>query len=120
MKKSIPSLILATFLIAAILAILVALVGLLLGWKTGTQFSNGLFLVGALVIVVGVVSILGGFGMRSDFKLVYSQSAGSMNTLDRTRRWIADMAQGYSTYIYLLLVGAFLIAGSVLVGVLTT
>jgi hypothetical protein len=117
MKKSIPRLLLFTLLIAVLLGALVSLIGLLLGWRTGTQYSNGLFLVGAIVIIVGIFSVLGGFGMRSDFKVLYSQSASSMNIADRSRRWISDTTQGYSAYIFMLLSGGFLFAFSVLVGV---
>ena len=116
MKKSIPRLILATLLLALLLCIIVLLIGVLLGWKTGTLYSNGLFLVGSIAIILGIFSVLGGFGMRSDFHVIYSQSAGAMSQKERTQRWVADMTQGYSAYIFLLLTGVFLIGLAVFVG----
>jgi hypothetical protein len=116
MKKSILRLLGVTLLLAILIGIITACLGWLLGWKTGTQFSNGLFLLGGIAIILGIFSVLGGFGMRSDFHVVYSQSAGAMSTLERTQRWMADMTQGYSFYIFLLLTGAFLIGLSILVG----
>jgi hypothetical protein len=92
-----------------------ALVGWLLHWNTTTQFSNGFFGAGAILIVLGLFSVVGGFGMRSDFKMLYSQSAGDMNTLERSRRWIADMAQGYAFFSFLLLTGLFLIGFAILI-----
>jgi hypothetical protein len=53
--------------------------------------------------------------MRSDFKMLYSQSAGDMNTLERSRLWIADMTQGYGLFLFLLIPGIFLIGLAVLV-----
>jgi hypothetical protein len=104
-----------TFALACIIGLVTALVGWLLHWNTTTQFSNGFFGVGGVLIVLGIMSVMGGFGMRSDFKMVYSQSAGDMNTLDRTKRWIADMAQGYAFFSFLLLTGIFLIGVAILI-----
>jgi hypothetical protein len=60
------------------------------------------------------VDVLGGFGVRSVFKLLYSQSAGDMNTLERSKRWMADMTQGYGLFLFLL-PEIFLIGASILV-----
>jgi len=116
MKKSILRLLGTTLLVAIMIGILASIIGWLLGWKTGTQFSNGLFLPGGIVIILGILTIMGGYGMRSDFHVLYSQSAGSMSIQERTQRWMADMSQGYSTFIFLLLSGGFLICLAILVG----
>jgi hypothetical protein len=118
MKRSFLRLILATLGLALLIGMIVSLIGLLLAWKTGTLYSNGFFLMGAIAIILGVFSVLGGFGMRSDFHVIYSQSAGAMNQEERNKRWMADITQGYSAYIFLLMTGAFLIGLAVLVGVI--
>jgi hypothetical protein len=104
-----------TFIIACAIGLVVTSIGWVLHWKSTTQFSNGFFGAGAILIVFGLLSVLGGFGMRSDFKLLYSQSAGDMNTLERSKRWMADMTQGYGLFLFLLLPGTFLIGVSILV-----
>jgi hypothetical protein len=53
--------------------------------------------------------------MRSDFGVVYSQSAGDANILERTKQWIADTEQSYSFYVVLLISGAILMLLSVLI-----
>ena len=116
MKKSFLRLVGTTLLLALLIGIIVASIGWLLGWKTTTQFSNGLFLLGGILVVLGILSVMGGYGMRSDFHVVYSQSAGEMNIAERGRRWAADMTQGYSAFLFLFLSGGFLIGLAVLVG----
>jgi hypothetical protein len=104
-----------TFALACIIGIVTASIGLLLHWNTTTQFSNGFFVTGAILVVLGILSVMGGYGMRSNFGVVYSQSAGDMNTLERSKRWVADMAQGYNAFIFLLLTGVYLIGLAILV-----
>jgi hypothetical protein len=104
-----------TLVLACALGIITAAIGWLLHWNTPTQFSNGFFGAGAILIVLGVLSVMGGYGMRSDFKLLYSQSAGDMNTLERSKRWIADMAQGYGAFVFLLLAGVYLVGFAILI-----
>jgi hypothetical protein len=118
MKQSVVRLLVTTLLLALLVGMLVSTLGwLLLRWKFATQFSNGFFLVGGILIVLGILGVLGGYGMRSDFRVLYSQSAGAMSTAERAKRWAADMTQGYSAFVFLLLTGAFLVGLSVLVGV---
>lgn len=103
-------------LISFVTGLIVLVIGLLLKWQTSTQFSNGLFWAGILVIVFGILSVMGGYGMRSDFKVLYSQSAGNMNLGDRSRRWVADVTQGYNTLIFSVISGGILIGLAILIG----
>ena len=68
------------------------------------------------MIVFGILSVMGGFSMHSNFGMLYSQSASDMNLRERTQRLAADMTQGYSTFIFLCLTGVFLIGLAVLIG----
>jgi hypothetical protein len=117
MKKLIRSLI-KSLVITGIISAILVLAGLLLAWKTTVPFSNGFFWAGALLIVFGVLSVFGGYGMRSNFGVVYSQSAGDANILERTKQWIADTEQSYSFFILLLMSGAELILLSVLIDII--
>ena len=106
---------LITFAIACAISMLVAMTGWLAKWNSPSQFSNGFFWVGAIIVTLGTLSVMGGYTMRSDFGVIYSQSAGDMNTLERSQRWIADTLQGYNTFTLLLLVGLYLIGFSILI-----
>ena len=115
MNKLIHSLV-KSLIICGIVSILLVVMGLLLKWKSTIQFSNAFFWGGAILVVFGVLSIFGGYGMRSNFGVIYSQSAGDMNILERTKQWIADTEQSYSIYILLLFSGVVLMLLSVLIG----
>ena len=115
MNKLIHSLV-KSLIICGIVSILLVVMGLLLKWKSTIQFSNAFFWAGAILVVFGVLSIFGGYGMRSNFGVIYSQSAGDMNIVERTKQWIADTEQSYSIYILLLFSGVVLMLLSVLIG----
>ncbi len=115
MKKLIHSLV-KSLIICGVVSILLVVVGLLLKWKNSIQFSNAFFWAGAILVIFGVLSIFGGYGMRSNFGVIYSQSAGDVNIVERTKQWIADTEQSYSIYILLLFSGVVLMLLSVLIG----
>jgi len=115
MNKLIHSLV-KSLIICGIVSILLVVMGLLLKWKSTIQFSNAFFWAGAILVIFGVLSIFGGYGMRSNFGVIYSQSAGDMNIVERTKQWIADTEQSYSIYILLLFSGVVLMLLSVLIG----
>lgn len=116
MKKNILRLFVTTFLLALLIGVIVSAIGWLLGWNTSTQFSNGLFISGGLIIVLGLFSVAGGYNMRADPNLIYAQSAGDMNLEGRARRLVADMRQEYHASIFLSLTGGFLVGMAILVG----
>jgi len=105
-----------SLIISGIISVILVMAGLLFSWKTAIQFSNAFFWAGAILIVFGVLSVFGGYGMRSNFGVVYSQSSGDMNILERTKQWIKDTEQSYSIYILLLISGVILMLLSVLIG----
>lgn len=113
--KSIVRLVPFTLGSACLIGLLILAVGGLAGWSTPQQFSDGFFIAGLLAAGAGILSVLGGYGLRSDFKVVYSQSAGDMNLLERSRRWVADTAQGDRAFLLFLLTGGFLIVFSILI-----
>jgi ribose 1,5-bisphosphokinase PhnN len=66
--------------------------------------------------IIGVVSVLGESKTRSDFKTIYSQSAGDASLADRTRQMMKDIRQGYGTLLLFAITAALLILISVLIG----
>jgi len=109
-------LILFTLLLAVAIGLVVSAVGFLFGWRTTTQFSDGLFWSGSLAIVLGVFSVMGNYQMRSTFGVLYAQSAGATSLVERSQRWMSDTLQSYQFYVIAFLVGVLLIGAAVLVG----
>ena len=78
----------------ALISLVVLLIGYLLGWSDPFRFSNGFFAAGAILIILGILSITGGFSQRITI----------------------DMMQRYGSFISLLLTGVLLIGISVVIG----
>lgn len=102
--------------IAIIIGLLVSGIGWHAGWGSPVKFSNGMFFSGAILIILGILSVVGGYSIRSDFKVLYSQSAGEMSMGDRTMRWMADITQGYRLMVLLTIAGLVLVVAAVLIG----
>ncbi len=100
----------------ALISLVVLLLGTFLHWNDPFQFSNGFFIAGAILIVLGILSITGGFAQRSQFGFLYSESAGQMDSAERNQRMVADMTQRYGGFVLLLATGLLLIGISVIVG----
>jgi len=116
MKTPILRLVLTALFLSLVIGLITSGIGALLGWETSTLFSNGLFIAGSACIILGIFTLLGGASIRADFSLLYGQSAGDASIAERTRRWVADMSQGYNALILLFLTGVLLIGLSILVG----
>ena len=54
MKNTIPRILISASLLSLIAGIVVTIIGLVLGWKTSIQFSDGFFWAGALMIFIGL------------------------------------------------------------------
>ncbi len=101
---------------AVLLGLMVSGIGWVAGWRSADRFSNGLSMVGSIIFVLGILSMLGGYRMRSSFRVPNSPPAGGMNLGDRTRALAAEVTRGANTVILLILIGALLVAASILVG----
>ena len=93
-------------------AIVVA-IGLFSQWNTPVQYSNGFFIAGVLVIVIGVFSIAGGFEQRANFPIIYAESAGQASIAERAQRMMADINQRYGMLVLLAGAGILLIIISI-------
>jgi uncharacterized membrane protein YiaA len=59
MKNPIVGILISAILFALVAGIVVAMIGLVLGWKTYTQFSDGFFVAGAILLGIGLISYQG-------------------------------------------------------------
>lgn len=94
-----------TFLVTLI----VLIVGFALQWNTAVQFSNGFFIAGAIVILLGTLSVTGGFQQRASFPIVYAETASDASLAERGQRMIADISQRYRVLVLLIGMGILLI-----------
>jgi hypothetical protein len=95
--------------ITILISVIVIAIGTFSHWNTPVQYSNGFFTAGAIVIVIGVLSIAGGFEQRADFSITYAESAGQASIAERTQRMMADINQRYGVMVLLAGAGALLI-----------
>jgi hypothetical protein len=110
MKNSILRILISVILFSLMAGIVVSIIGLMLGWKTSTQFSDGIFWVGIIMIGIGYISYSGYNQRASDGPSVYA------NPVNRSKLWDADASRG-KTYMAVLGISGFLLIGlSILVG----
>jgi hypothetical protein len=108
MKKPILRVLISAILFSLISGIVISIAGLRLGWKTSTQFSDGFFWVGAILIGIGLWSIQGAHSERPVFGLQYSQSAIE----GRFKLWAADISHGYNLMAFFGITGLLLLGMS--------
>jgi hypothetical protein len=100
----------------ALFVLAVLLLGSFLSWNQPVQYSNGFFAAGAIMVVVGVYTVAGGFVQRADFHMTYAESAGQAGIAERNQRTVTDIAQRYGTMIFLVMTGLLLILIAVGIG----
>ena len=94
-------LLIGAILFSLISGIVVTIIGLILGWKTSTQFSDGFFWAGAIVISIGSVNLLGMLSQRTVSGLQYSQSVVHLDATERYKIWETDILRGYNLLAFL-------------------
>lgn len=99
-----------------LISLAVFLIAYFLHWNQPTQYSNGFFTAGIILIVLGVFSVAGGFMQRANFDIVYAESAGQANIAERSQRMAAEITQRYGSMIFLLVTGLLLILIAVGIG----
>lgn len=92
-----------------LVALIVLIVGIALQWNTAVQFSNGFFIAGAIVILLGTLSVAGGFQQRASFPIVYAETASDASLAERGQRMIADISQRYRVVVLMIGMGILLI-----------
>ena len=87
MRNTILRILIRAILLALISGIVVSIIGLMQGWKT-YQFSDGFFWAGAIMILIGFVSLRGYSQRTMDWPPVHLDPA------DRASLWAADSFRG--------------------------
>ncbi len=88
MKNPNLRILISAILFSLIADIVVSIIGLLLGWKTSTEFSNGFFLAGVIMILIGLLSFQGYSQRTSDWPPV------NLDPAERSKLWAADTFRG--------------------------
>jgi hypothetical protein len=106
MKNTILRILISAILFSLMSGIVVAIIGLMLGWKTSTQFSDGFFWAGAIMIAIGLISFQG-YSQRTSstpsvMPPVYSDPA------ERSNLWVADTFHGKNLMAFLGISGLLL------------
>ena len=119
MKNPVLRILISAILFSLLSGLVVSIIGLMLGWKTSTQFSDGFFWAGAIVISIGFVNLLGTFSQHTASATQYSRSAVRLDMADLYKIWEADNLRGYHLLAFLGISGLLLfgLAGlAILVG----
>lgn len=97
-----------------VIGLLVALFGWVSGWQTAAQFSNGMFVTGAAIIIFGILAVWGGFTARGNFAQTYAQTASDMSIPERAKLMYLDVLRGYNVVITATIIGVVMIGLSIL------
>jgi hypothetical protein len=108
MKNTILRILISATLFSLISGLIVSIAGLILGWKTSTQFSDGFFWAGAIMISLGVLNIMGGRNQPPS-GLQTRQSVIEMGMDERFKLWAADTLHGYNILAFLGISGLLLL-----------
>lgn len=106
----------AVLVVTSVISLIILLIGWIIHWNNAVQFSNAFFYVGAFLVLLGFLSIYGGFTHRANFSEMYAASAGQANTLERVQQNMKDLSQRYGAMTILGIVGLLLIVISSLIG----
>jgi len=101
------------FLIGAILfsltsGVVVSIFGFMRGWETSTQFSDGFFWAGVIIIAIGLIS-LQGYSLRTPY-----WPSDHLDPAERSNLWAADIFRGKTLMAFFGVSGLLLIGLSVL------
>lgn len=101
--------------LGAAASVLVGVFGLIAGWRTALHFSNGMFVVGSVLIIFGILMVWGGFTSRANFGMTYSQSVSDMSLGERSKLWVLDSLRGYNAVVVTTIGGGVMFGLSVLI-----
>lgn len=112
MKEKYLRVLTSAVLFSLISGIVVTIIGLILGWKTYTQFSDGFFYGGTIMFVVGFLNVMATQNQMPNA----AQQPGPLVHMDRDERfkiWAADISRGYNFMLFLAISGLlmFVMAG---------
>ncbi len=88
MKNTILRILIGVILVSLIAGSVVLIIGVMLGWKTSTQFSDGFFWAGVILIAIGFMSFRGYSQRPPDWPPV------NLAPAERATLWGADISRG--------------------------
>ncbi len=100
MGKKILRFLLIVIPITLIASIIVLISGLILKWETPAQFSDGFFIAGGILIVIGLTNLMGAHKLEGTAGFPYAR----VDQFDRDegfKLWTADLARGYNLFAFL-------------------
>ena len=109
MKKNVLRILIGVMLFSLISGIVVSIIGLMLGWKNSTQFSDGFFWAGAILLSIGFISFRGYSYRTTNWPPVYFDSG------DDAGSWAADIFHGKILLVVFAVSGLLLIGLSILI-----
>jgi hypothetical protein len=88
MKNTVLRILIGAILFSLVSGAVVLIIGLRMGWKASTQFSDGFFWAGVLMLAIGFISARGYSQRTAAWPPDYSDPA------DRAKLWAADAFRG--------------------------
>ena len=108
MKNSIVRILMGAILFSLISVIVISTIGLLLGWKTTTQFSDGFFWAGFVLMAIGLISYQGYTRPSLDWPRIRLAPAA------RAHLYMTDSFHGNTIMVFLGITGFLLFGISIL------
>ena len=89
----------------------VAVLSWVLGWRTPSQYGEGLIWASLLLMLVGASTVITNLGMDRSFSQQYAQSAGAQRIADNIAQAMKEGKEGQAFFFLMLIVGiiAFLL-----------
>ena len=87
------------------IAIIVAVIGWRMEWKTLAEYGQGLQLGGMFVVGIGLLGIRGNWEVTRSFGYQYSMSTTEENSTQRMQRILGDFLQSYQFMLVMFLAG---------------
>jgi hypothetical protein len=107
MKNPIVHMLIKAALFSLLSGGVILIAGLALGWKTATQFSDGFFWAGAILISLGLLSVMGRYTTAGGTQ--YSQAMARLDPAERSSRWAEDTVQSHNILAFLGMSGLLLL-----------
>jgi hypothetical protein len=93
----------------------VGLIGLIAGWRTVNEYANALFIVGSVIIVLGVTRVAGLAAADRDFKSRYAHTISSEGSAAGVKRLARESLASFGTSGRMFLIGIVPIIVSIVV-----
>jgi len=116
-KKTALHILIGAILFSLLSGIVVSIIGLILGWKTSLQFSNGFFAAGGVMLAIGFLSGVGMCNQIGNTRLARNQIGDSTLPPNQPEisseengfgHWVRDILRGNNILIFLGISGVLL------------